>query len=440
MSTADEKPMSGTTFVVMTVLMVLGALFLLRWFLSTVAFLFNTLILVALVAGAVFLFVKARGRDLRRRTPPGPTIRAAWTSGSCSATELIDGYERGDFTCAEVMADVVERIRAVNPQVNAIVVDLGDAARPPPRPPTSPGGRPAPLGPLHGVPVTIKQNLDVEGQPTPNGLPALAGTIAPADSAVVANLRRAGAIFVGRTNVPELSMRFTTSNPIDGPTRNPWHPDASPGGSSGGAGAATAAGFGPIHHGNDIAGSLRVPAWCNGVTTIKPSQGRLPAYNPTATAERGLLSSLMSAQGVLARTVADVRLATRAMAARDPRDPLWLPVPFDGPTLRATAAGGGDDEPPRLPDRPPDRRPGRAGRGAPGRRRLRRGGGRAAPDHRPRPRVDEHRHHRDQADARRIGPRPRQRRARRRLRRLLRHGRAASTWSTTAPGCPTGPA
>ena len=92
-------------------------------------------------------------------------------------------------------------------------------------------------------------------------------------------------------------------------------------------------GFGPIHHGNDIAGSLRVPAWCNGVTTIKPSQGRLPAYNPTATAERGLLSSLMSAQGVLARTVADVRLATRAMAARDPRDPWWLPVPFDGPPL-----------------------------------------------------------------------------------------------------------
>ena len=82
--------------------------------------------------------------------------------------------------------------------------------------------------------------------------------VAPADSAVVANLRRAGAIFVGRTNVPELSMRFTTSNPIDGPTRNPWHPDASPGGSSGGAGAATVAGFGPIHHGNDIAGSLRV--------------------------------------------------------------------------------------------------------------------------------------------------------------------------------------
>ena len=184
------------------------------------------------------------------------------------------------------------------------------------------------------MPVTIKQNLDVEGQPTPNGLPALAGTIAPADSAVVANLRRAGAIFVGRTNVPELSMRFTTVQPASTArpaTRGTRTPRRA-------ARRAVPArrrrpGFGPIHHGNDIAGSLRVPAWCNGVTTIKPSQGRLPAYNPTATAERGLLSSLMSAQGVLARTVADVRLATRAMAARDPRDPWWLPVPFDGPPL-----------------------------------------------------------------------------------------------------------
>ena len=141
------------------------------------------------------------------------------------------------------MADVVERIRAVNPQLNAIVVDLGDAAMAAAHAADEARAAGAPLGPLHGVPVTIKQNLDVEGQPTPNGLAALAGTIAPADSAVVANLRRAGAIFVGRTNVPELSMRFTTSNPIDGPTRNPWHPDASPGGSSGGAGAATVAGL-----------------------------------------------------------------------------------------------------------------------------------------------------------------------------------------------------
>ena len=252
-----------------------------------------------------------------------------------SATELIDGYDRGDFSCVEVIADVVGRMRALNPQLNAVVVDLGDAAQRSAERADEARADGQACGPLHGVPITIKQNLDVEGQPTPNGLRALAGNIAPGDSAVVSNLRRAGAIVIGRTNVPELSMRFTTWNPVDGRTSNPWHPDASPGGSSGGAGAATAAGFGPIHHGNDIAGSLRVPAWCNGVTTIKPSQGRLPAFNPSATTERGLLSTLMSTQGAIARTVADVRLATRTMAQRDPRDPWWVPVPFDGPPVPA---------------------------------------------------------------------------------------------------------
>ncbi len=251
------------------------------------------------------------------------------------ATELLDGYQHGRFSCAEVMADVVGRVRDVNPALNALVVDLGDEALRAAEAADRARAGGGPLGPLHGVPVTIKQNLDVEGQPTPNGLPALAGNIAPGSSAVVSNLLRAGAIVIGRTNVPELSMRFTTSNPLDGRTANPWHPDASPGGSSGGAGAATAAGMGPIHHGNDIAGSLRVPAWCNGVVTIKPSQGRLPAFNPSATSERGLLSMLMSSQGVIARTTADVRLATRVMAERDPRDPWWVPAPFEGPPLPA---------------------------------------------------------------------------------------------------------
>ena len=252
-----------------------------------------------------------------------------------SATELLDGYARGAFSCAEVVADVVAHVHARNPSLNAIVVDLGEDALHAARAADEARGRGEPLGPLHGVPATIKQNIDVAGQPTPNGLPALKDNVAPDDSAVTANLRRAGAVFVGRTNVPELSMRFTTSNPLEGRTVNPWSPDASPGGSSGGAGAAAAAGFGPLHHGNDIAGSLRVPAWCNGVATIKPSQGRLPAFNPTSATERGLLAGLMSCQGILARTVSDVRLATRVMAQRDPRDPWWSPAPFDGPPLPA---------------------------------------------------------------------------------------------------------
>jgi amidase len=128
-------------------------------------------------------------------------------------------------------------------------------------------------------------------------------------------------------------MRLTTSNPLHGRTLNPWHSDASPGGSSGGAGSACAAGFGPLHHGNDIGGSLRFPAFCNGVATIKPTQGRVPGFSPSSTAERGVLSQLMSSQGVICRSIADVRLATRVMAELDPRDPWQVPVLFDGPRL-----------------------------------------------------------------------------------------------------------
>ncbi len=181
--------------------------------------------------------------------------------------------------------------------------------------------------------MTIKVNIDQEGQATTNGFPAFANLMAPADSPLVRNLRRAGAIVVGRTNTPELSMRATTVNPLHGRTWNPWNSEASAGGSSGGAGAAAAAGFGPIHHGNDIGGSLRFPAFMNGVATVKPTPGRVPAFNPSATAERGLLAQLTSVQGAIARSVADVRLATRVMAGGDPRDPWWVPAPFDGEPL-----------------------------------------------------------------------------------------------------------
>ena len=250
-----------------------------------------------------------------------------------SAVELAAGIREKQFSCSEVMGSVVERIRALNPKLNAIVIDLTDQAIVEAAAADRALQQGVEPGPLFGVPVTIKVNVDQEGQPTTNGLPALANLIAPADSPIVRNLRRAGAIIVGRTNTPELSMRATTVNPLHGRTWNPWHPDASPGGSSGGAGASAAAGFGAIHHGNDIGGSLRFPAFANGVATVKPTTGRVPAYNPSATVERGLLAQLTSVQGAIARSVADVRLATRVMAGGDVRDPAWVPVPFDGEPL-----------------------------------------------------------------------------------------------------------
>ena len=248
-----------------------------------------------------------------------------------SAVELAAGIRARDFSATAVVTSVLERIRAANPKLNAITVDcsadaLADAARA-----DDAVRRGEALGELHGVPVTIKENVDQRGKATTNGVPAFANLMATDDAPLVANLRRAGAIVVGRTNTPEFSMRATTDNPLRGRTINPWHDDASPGGSSGGAGAAAAAGFGPIHHGNDIGGSLRFPSFACGVASVKPTQGRVPAFNPSATGERGMLAQLMSVQGAIAREVRDVRLATRVMAHGDPRDPWWVPAPFDWP-------------------------------------------------------------------------------------------------------------
>jgi amidase len=248
-----------------------------------------------------------------------------------SAVEVAAGIRERRFSCSEVMISVVERIRTLNPKLNAIVADLSEQALA-----EAAAADRIPLadrGPLFGVPVTIKMNIDQQGLATTNGLPAFADLIAPADSPLVRNLRNAGAIVVGRTNTPELSMRLTTVNPLHGRTWNPWHPEASAGGSSGGAGVSAAMGFGAIHHGNDVAGSLRFPSFANGVVTIKPTRGRIPVFNPSATAERGLLWQLTSVQGAIARSVADVRLATRVMADGDARDPWWVPVPFDGQPL-----------------------------------------------------------------------------------------------------------
>ena len=252
---------------------------------------------------------------------------------SRSAVELAAMIRAREVSCVEVTESVLGRIAAHNGRINAIVADCSDEALRSAERKDREADSGAALGPLHGVPVTIKENIDVAGQATPNGLPAYADLIAPDHSPVTRNLLDAGAIIVGRTNTPELSMRGTTDNPLRGRTLNPWNDEASPGGSSGGASAAAAMGFGPIHHGNDIGGSLRFPSFACGLATVKPTLGRVPAYNPSATAERGLLAQLSSVQGAICREVRDVRLATRVLAAGDPRDPWWVPVPFDGPAL-----------------------------------------------------------------------------------------------------------
>jgi amidase len=263
------------------------------------------------------------GKSAAPRRPKG----APW---QWSAVETAAAIRSGAISAVETVEAHLERMRAVNPKLNAVVVDLGEEALKAAHAADKQRAKGGQLGLLHGVPITIKENVDYEGRPNFNGVPANKDLIAPSDAPVVRNLRKAGAIVIGLTNTPEFSFRGFTDNPLHGLTLNPWDPDITCGGSSGGAGSAVAAGIGTIAHGNDIGGSLRWPAHCNGVATIKPTQGRIPAFNGSATSERPMLAHLMSAQGPLARHVADVRLALEVMSQRDPRDPWWVPAPLVG--------------------------------------------------------------------------------------------------------------
>lgn len=250
-----------------------------------------------------------------------------------SACDLAAAIASKEISAREVIEAHIERADAVNPTLNAIVEPSFDAARAQAHALDDHIVKHGPVGPLHGVPVTIKINVDQIGTANSNGVKAFSSIIAQEDAPVVENLRGAGAVFLGRTNTPEFSFRLTTINELYGATLNPWDHDLSPGGSSGGASSSALAGMAPINHGNDIGGSLRFPAACCGLSTIKSGLGRVPAYNPSQKVERPPLAQQMSVQGAITREVCDTRLATKIMAGRDVRDPNWVPVPFEGPAL-----------------------------------------------------------------------------------------------------------
>ncbi len=245
-----------------------------------------------------------------------------------NASDIVAATRSGSISTVEVVEAALARMAAVNPDLNAVVESLADEAR---ADAATLDARVTPKGPLHGVPVTIKINVDQKGHATSNGVAAFKDLIAPEDAPVVRNLKAAGAIVIGRTNTPEFSFRADTDNPLYGRTHNPWGPQISAGGSSGGAGAAVMAGIGALAHGNDIGGSLRFPASANGAVTIKPGLGRVPAFNPSQTSERGLLAQSMSVQGLIARNASDLHLSMPAMIAPDPRDPFHVPMAWRGP-------------------------------------------------------------------------------------------------------------
>ena len=252
-----------------------------------------------------------------------------------SACETAAAIRRGTITSRQAVESALQRLETVNGRVNAVTLDLSEAALEAAHRADATLASGVATGPLHGVPITIKENIDQKGVSNPNGVPALEALIAPEDAPVVANLKKAGAIVVGRTNTPEFSLRWFTENPLRGLTHNPWKTGITPGGSSGGAAAAVALGIGDIAHGNDLGGSLRYPAYACGVVTIRPSLGRVPAYNPSSPGERPPSIQLMSVQGPIAREVRDVRLALAVMAQADTRDPWWVPAPLEGARLPA---------------------------------------------------------------------------------------------------------
>ena len=255
------------------------------------------------------------------------TTDQIWRLGAAeTAAQIRDGA----LTAEAVTQAALTRMAETNPRLNAVVDDLSDQALMRARELDKERSSNKSIGPLHGVPVTIKINVDQKGHATSNGIVALKDFIAPDDAPVVSNLLNAGAVIIGRTNTPEFSFRADTDNPLFGRTHNPWGDHISPGGSSGGAGAAVMAGIGALAHGNDIGGSLRFPAAANGAVTVKPGLGRVPAWNPGQKAERGLLAQSMSVQGLLARSAKDLHVSMPAAIAPDPRDPFHVPLPWRG--------------------------------------------------------------------------------------------------------------
>ena len=246
---------------------------------------------------------------------------------SWSADRLASAIAAGAVTSVAATESALARMAAVDPQLNAVVDPTPDEAMAAARAADAAVKAGEPLGPLHGVPVTAKVNVDMKGRATTNGIVALKDNIAPGDSGVVANFRKAGAVIVGRTNTPAFSMRWFTENDLHGETLNPWDPATTCGGSSGGAGASLAAGIGAVAHGNDIGGSVRFPAYCNGTFGLRPSSGVIPSFNPSRKAEATMVAQMSAVQGPLTRWASDLWRAMQALSARDPRDHWWTPSP-----------------------------------------------------------------------------------------------------------------
>lgn len=252
-----------------------------------------------------------------------------------SATDLAEAIRSRQASSQEVIEAHLRRIEEVNPSINAVTVVLAEQALEAAKAADRAFAGGANLSPFHGVPFTIKANIDLAGTPTTNGVKALAAAYPDLDAPDVARMKAAGAIPIGRTNMPDMAISWHTDSELWGATVNPWDRSRTPGASSGGEAAALATGMSPLGLGNDTLGSLRWPAQCCGISALKPTLGRIPHASTIEPrelfADPPIGLQLTGVEGPLARRVADLRAAFEVMAGPIWRDPWTVPAPLRGP-------------------------------------------------------------------------------------------------------------
>ena len=244
-----------------------------------------------------------------------------------SATQLAQGIRDKTFSSQEVVEAYLKRIEEVNSKINAVVQSAAERAVLEAREADEALARGELKGALHGVPITIKDSFDTEGVVSTGGTMGRAGFVPERDATVVSRLRAAGAILLGKTNTPELTMSGETDNLIYGRTNNPYDLSRTCGGSSGGAGAIIAAGGSPLDLGTDTGGSIRYPCHNCGIAGLKPTSGRVPRTGHIISYDMGAAESL-TVVGPMARRVEDLELTLPIIAGPDYRDPAIVPVPL----------------------------------------------------------------------------------------------------------------
>ena len=254
---------------------------------------------------------------------------------AASADAIARAIRAKQISAREAVTACLARIECVNPSLNAVVAMRADEALRDAEAADAALARGDAVGPLHGVPITIKDSFDTAGLVTTWGTPGRKGFVPDADATAVARLRAAGAIVLGKTNTPEFTLGFETVNPVYGRTNNPHDLSRTPGGSSGGAAAIIAAGGVPLDLGSDTGGSIRLPAHFCGIAGIRPTVGRVSRAGHAIAP--GTAIDALTTIGPLARRVADLVLALRLLVGPDRRDPFLAPVPLGDPAAVALA-------------------------------------------------------------------------------------------------------